>query len=249
MESSISVPDDTSQAKPWIPDDGEHGKLEAGCVKTEESNKKPTNSSKTEMQEADKIQDKVSSNYASVVPSTDSSPSAYEAHSYVLSQQDMENLELSPIRWYRRLPTRKELGHSESSYATAEEQAFSNTGDDSDVPELLGAFICHPDGPKRESRNRGPVEEQITAPDLNKPLPSPSFRNNLGHETDISPSPSGESCAEILQGTPKRASLKQKLQKSLSGLSKLGDHNKMDRTIPEIPSSRESQKPIMSSYR
>ncbi|KAG6016531.1 hypothetical protein E4U43_003570 [Claviceps pusilla] len=251
IDSSISMPDDTFNAKPWLPDYGEQKNLEVGCADTEKNNENPAKYSKSDAQAAGGVRDKGSSNYPSVIPSIDSSPSVSEAHSYVLSQQDMENLELSPIRWYRRLPTCKELGHSEgkSSYTTAEEQASSNTADDSDVPELLGAFICHSEKPKKEPRNCRPAGEQITAPDLNKPLPAPGSRCNLGEDSRIPPSPSRDSCVDISQGTPKRASLKQKLQKSLSGLSKLGDHNKTDRTIYEVPSSRESQKPIMSSYK
>ncbi|KAG5973579.1 hypothetical protein E4U55_000398 [Claviceps digitariae] len=251
IESSIAMPDNTFKAKSLHADDGEKENLETGRNNTEQNNDKPAKYSISDVQAAGRVRDKGSSNYPSAMPSIDSSPSVSEAHSYILSQQDMENLELSPIRWYRRLPTCKELAHSEgkSSYATAEEQVYSNTADDSDVPELLGAFICHSDRPKRESRSRRPTGEQMTAPDLNKPLPAPGFRRNLGDESHIPPSSPRESCVDILQGTPKRASLKQKLQKSLSGLSKLGDHNKMSRTIPEVPSSRESQKPIMSSYK
>ncbi|KAG5927254.1 hypothetical protein E4U42_002405 [Claviceps africana] len=107
MESSISVPDHTFQAKSWIPDDGEHEKLEAGCDNTDESNEKPSSCSKTETQAAERVQDKGSSNYTSVIPSFDSSPSASGAHSYVLSQQDMENLELSPIRCTSVAPKRE----------------------------------------------------------------------------------------------------------------------------------------------
>ncbi|KAG6041960.1 hypothetical protein E4U41_000075 [Claviceps citrina] len=268
MESSFSMPDGTINAKSSHPDDKEPENMESGGAITEENNEKPANDSKADAKAVERVKDPGSSNYPSAIPSVDSSPSVSEARSYVLSQQDMENLELSPIRCtfvfpntgksrltdvaisgYRRLPTCKELGYSEgkSSYTTAEEQYSSNIAHDSDVPELLGAFISHSPRRERELRHRRPAGEQTTAPDLNKPLPAPGFRGNLGHESHVGPSSSRESCIDILQATPKRASLKQKLQKSFSGLSKLGDHNKPDRTIPEVPSSRESQKPIMGS--
>ncbi|KAG6005031.1 hypothetical protein E4U21_000546 [Claviceps maximensis] len=251
IESSFSMPDDTLNAKPWYPDDGEHEDLAAACADTEKNNERSAKYSTSDLQAAGRVEDKESSNYPSAIPSVEPSPSVSESHSYILSQRDMENLELSPIRWYRRLPTCKELGHSErqSSYTTAEEQVFSNVADGIDVPELLGAFICHSDRPKRESRNLRPAGEQILAPDLNKPLPVPAVREIPEEDFHLPASLSRDSCVDILQGTPKRASLKQKIQKSLSGLSKLGDYNKTDRTMPKVPSSRESQNPIMSHYK
>ncbi|KAG6191204.1 hypothetical protein E4U36_000662 [Claviceps purpurea] len=250
MESLFRVPEGALAETPLRPDDAKHENSESDCAIVEEYGGKLANCSKSDAQATEGVKDKGSSNYPSVMPSVDSSPSLSEAHSYVLSQQDMENLELSPIRWYSRVPTYKDLGHSEgkSSYTTADEKVLSNDTDDSDVPEILGAFISHSERPKRQSKKRRSAREQVAAPDLNKPLPAPGFLGSLGDVSHVPPSPSEATNFDASSGTSKRISLKQKLQKSLSGLSKLGDHTKMDKTMPEVPSSRESQKPIMSSY-
>ncbi|KAG5967322.1 hypothetical protein E4U57_000905 [Claviceps arundinis] len=250
MEFLFSVPEGALAATPLRSDDAKHGNLESDCAIVERYGEKLASCPRSDEQAIEGVKDKGSSNYPSVMPSVDSSPSLSEARSYVLSQQDMENLELSPIRWYSRVPPYKDLGHSEgkSSYTTADEQVLSNNADDSDVPEILGAFISHSEGSKRQSKKRRSAREQVAAPDLNKPLPAPGFLGSLGDVPHVPPSSSEATNFDTSSGTSKRISLKQKLQKSLSGLSKLGDHTRMDKTMPEVPSSRESQKPIMSSY-
>ncbi|KAG6062104.1 hypothetical protein E4U17_003554 [Claviceps sp. LM77 group G4] len=235
MESLFSVPEGALVATPLRSDDAKHENSEFDCAIVEEYGETLADRSRSDAQATEGVKDKGSSNYPSVMPSVDSSPSLSEARSYVLSQQDMENLELSPIRWYSRVPTYKDLGHSEgkSSYTTADEQVLSNNADDSDVPEILGAFISHSERPKRQSKKRRSAREQVAAPDLNKPLPAPGFVGSLGDVPHVPSSPFEATNFDASSGTSKRISLKQKLQKSLSGLSKLGDHTKMDKTMPE----------------
>lgn len=117
--------------------------------------------------------------------------------------------------------------------------------DDGDMPELVGAYICQSDNPAKSSRKARLAEQQATAPDLNKPLPTPGLRGSLEDESNIPPSQSRGAHDDLSQGTPKRASLKERLQKSLSGLSKLGDNNIAESTIPEVSSNRPSQKPTV----
>lgn len=247
MESSFSVPDGANKAKSLLSANVELENTESGCASTEENGQNQPRCPESDAFTSGKVKEKGSSSYPSAMPSIGSSSSLSEARSYVLSQQDIENLELSPIRWYGRLPTWKDLGHSEgkSSYATAEEQFLSNMADDGDMPELVGAYICQSDNPAKSSRKARLAEQQATAPDLNKPLPTPGLRGSLEDESNIPPSQSRGAHDDLSQGTPKRASLKERLQKSLSGLSKLGDNNIAESTIPEVSSNRPSQKPTV----
>lgn len=108
IESSFSMPNGTFNAKPVHPDDKEHGKIESGRAYAEKIVQNSPDCPKPDAKAAARVKDKGSSNYPSVMPSVvGSSPSLSEACSYVLSQQDIENLELSPIRCTFVAPKRK----------------------------------------------------------------------------------------------------------------------------------------------
>ncbi|KAG6048474.1 hypothetical protein E4U39_007343 [Claviceps sp. Clav50 group G5] len=109
MESLFSVPEGALAATPLRSDDAKHENSESDCAIVEEYGEKLANCSRSDVQAPEGVKDKGSSNYPSVMPSVDSSPSLSEARSYVLSQQDMENLELSPIRCTSMTPYREAI--------------------------------------------------------------------------------------------------------------------------------------------
>ncbi|KAG6079308.1 hypothetical protein E4U33_000261 [Claviceps sp. LM78 group G4] len=109
MESLFSVPEGALVATPLRSDDAKHENSEFDCAIVEEDGETLADRSRSDAQATEGVKDKGSSNYPSVMPSVDSSPSLSEARSYVLSQQDMENLELSPIRCTSMTPYREAI--------------------------------------------------------------------------------------------------------------------------------------------
>ncbi|OAA46301.1 hypothetical protein NOR_03054 [Metarhizium rileyi] len=150
-----------------------------------------------------------SSCYPSGLPSFDPSPSGSESHGYVLSQRDLENLELSPVHWCGNLSTWKDLEHSEgqSSYTTAEEQPFPQPPEDTNAPELRKGHICN----SRQTMDvvaypkKASTQESSPRPDQN------AINGQCQGGSESQP-----------MSTHSRVSFKEKLQHSLSHISKLG---------------------------
>ncbi|KAK2598107.1 hypothetical protein QQS21_005738 [Conoideocrella luteorostrata] len=195
----------------------------------------------------EKPDDKGSSNYPSALPSFDPSPSSSGTNTYLLSEEDLENLELSPIHWYGRLSSWKELGNSEekSSYTTAEEQIFSNITDGSDATEPLNSYDHQSKGKKHKPKDHCMSVSQGTSVDVNLTLPTCTAASRSGTNLRDSSSQSQERWTVLPQKTPIRTSIKEKLQQSFSGLSKLGASNNTDARMAVSLSKRSRTKPTM----
>ncbi|KID76697.1 uncharacterized protein G6M90_00g071920 [Metarhizium brunneum] len=218
LESSFSILDRVNTAESLLPahtEETHEGSIHPASVNSQRSgtDQLPTSDTtaklSTKSQKSSHPANNGSSNYPSKLPSFDPSPSGSELHGYVLSQRDLDNLELSPVHWCGNLPAWKDLGHSEgqSSYATAEEEPS---------PQLPGGVNAS------ELRINPISESQQIKDDMVYPKKLNSQESVPGlDESIIITAQAYEDFVNRPTPTLGRKSFREKLQHSLSHISKL----------------------------